>query len=800
MASFHDFVMTFQRALKASQLYPPTHPRHVEFLGALESAYRCFLEGRVQAQIAARNGLLFVDGEIEDTHSLQARTLARDLEERAIHALILLPGVSIEELDVLLSVLMMKPAALRALGGAKHYLEAQKVVHIRILAARLEDVSEVSEAAAALLESVAGLIRPGVGSGGGESGPTPVPTLPRVAAGEGADGIAGGKGSGRDPGAHLGETDLRPGSIVNPPRIVSQLRAFLESLVPVGFSAGDGSELGSYLEGLGLDRQGVQPTTQGLITQAVSAMDRGQQLGLFMASGALRPGPLRNLFSRLASNLAGPTLASAFAKGELSPEQVMAAADRIKSIAPSPATWSAQITAALRHEGMSEGQLQDLVDILTWESRPLEDRIKALLQGQRIFEMPAEKVLALLRELLEAGRNVEFLRLMRHFATGLQVPSVVRRLAVAQAFEIIAGWVEIPGMPSTLLEALMETLPHAYGREKDPEVHQRFSRGVENILWFLVTSGDPCKASVFFGGLQDGVTELSGPAAWKEEATADLLCRLGTPERLDKLLMLLFSLERSAAATQVHPFLAMLGPSAANHLTERLSRESDRGRRGRLLEALKACGHIAEAPLLESLKSSEWFVVRNALIVLAEVAGPERVPELEPFLDHGDARVRLAAIRTLGRMGGRVAEVALTRALQRPDSDLQLEVLFILDELKARNSVPALLELLKTSRGKTRPGLDKVREKTIEVIGHMGSGAAIPVLAELLARHKGIFRDSRESLAIRIAALQALYALGSVEGQEALAKSLATEPPGPERDALQQALTEALTGFCPAGL
>jgi len=795
MAPFTDFVMTFQRALKALQMYASTHPRYLESLAALEEAYQHLLEGQGQVQVAARNDRLFVNGEMEDSDNLQVRALARDLEARAIHALVFYPGASTEELEVLLSVITMKPAALRALGGAKQRLEAQKVTRIRILATRLEEVSEGGEVNAALLESLAGLAR--TGAGRGESGRNPLPSLPLVAPGEGADGPAGGKGAGLSSSAPHASPAPSSGSNPTSTHVVGLLQAFLGSLVRGGHPA-DMSGLGAYLEEMGLDRQGVQPTTQGMITKAVSFLNAEQQLGVLMGSSALRPGPLRNLFGRLSTTLAAPSLANAYSKGALTPERVMATADQLKVVMPSPEAWATQVTEALRREGMSEGQLKNLVEILTWESRPVAERIKTLLEGQRIFEMPVEKVLAFLRELLEGGRNAEFLRLLRHFATGLLVPAVGRRLAVAQAFEQIADWVDIPGMPTAIMDELMETLSRTYGREKDPEVHQHFSRALEHLLWFLVDSGEPQKAYVNFTGLQDVVTELSLPAAWKEQATTELLQRLGTPERLDKVLSFLFHLDRSEAAARVHPFLAMLGASAANHLVERLSLETDRGRRGRILEALKACGPIAEAPLLESLKSSEWFVVRNALIVLAEVAGPERVADLEPFLDHGDARVRLAALRTLGRIGGRGAEAALLRVLPRPDAEAQLEVLFLLDELKARNAVPALLELLKATKGKTRPGLDGVREKTLEVLGHLGSPAAIPVLADLLMRHKGFFRDNREPLSIRIAALRALYSLGCVEGQEALAKAMATEPPGAEREALQNALTEALSCIQPA--
>ncbi|HJW72076.1 MAG TPA: HEAT repeat domain-containing protein [Geothrix sp.] len=802
MASFYEFFMTFQRALKALQLYTPGHPRHQESITALHHAYGQFLQDRNQVQIATRNGRLFVDRQMEDIDNLQIRAMARAFEERSIYAMTLFPGASPQELTALLSALNMKPAALRAAGGAKKLLEDQGVTQIRILAARLEDVSEAGEVAAALLESVGGL--PGTSGAGGDSlgriqlAPWPSPTIPgrpgSPGNGSGSDpGFGPGRGSGAQPGTRILAGVPQPGRNTSQDMgtVVGQVQAFLSSLHGGSHAPMDISGFGGFLEGMGLDRQGNQPNTQGVIMKAVSSLENAPMLGVLQGAADLRPGPLRALFGRLSSTIAAPGLATAFSQGAMSPQQLMETADRLRTLAPSPQTFVKQLEEALRQQGMSEKELGELVDILTWESRPTEERVKALLQGQRIFEMPVDKVLAFLRELLEAGRNTEFLRLMRHYATGLVVPAVARRLAVAQAFEKIADWVDMPGMPTGILDELMDLLTRGYGREKDPEVHQWFSKALEHIIWFWVESSEPQRACAIFEGLQDVVTELSLPAAWKEQATEDLRGRLGSPERVDKLLSLLFHLDRPAAAAQIHPILRILGTSAANHLTERLSQETDRSRRSRLLEALKACGQTAELPLLESLKSSEWFVVRNALIVLGEVAGPERVSDLLPYLNHADLRVETAAVRTIARLGGREAESALGHLLTtRTDAALLLEVLFLLGELKSRNSIPAILALIKTSKGRTRPGHDKVREKAVEVLGHLGSPAAIPELALLLHRQKGFFRDTKEPLPIRILALHALQAIGTPEALAEITRLLEAEPAGPEWDALHEATTQ----------
>jgi hypothetical protein len=572
--------------------------------------------------------------------------------------------------------------------------------------------------------------------------------------------------------------------------LADQVRGYLQGMMGGGQGA-DLANFGSVLQNLGMDQDGVQPGTQGAVRQAVGAMAPEQQIDLFRGAAQMRSGPLRNLFGRLASTMAAPSFARAFANGSMALDQVSNFAGQLRPLSPNPERWAGQLVDALRREGVSEEQLAQMVDMLTWEDQPTAVKLDKILDGQRIFEMPVDKVLAFLRELLEAGRNQDFLKVMRHFAGGLVVPAVARRAAVAQAFETIADWADIPGMPSVLLDDLTRLLSAAFGREKDPDVHQWLAKGVEHILWYSVERGDPGRAHDLFLELQDAATEVAVPAAWKTQALADLLKRLGSPERLDLVLEQLYLMDRQIAAVQLHPYLRLLGGNAANHLVEKLANDTDRMHRALLLDALKACGMVALEPLLESLKSDAWFVVRNSLLVLGEVAGPEHAPALAPCLNHPDARVVGSAIRALGRMGGRAAETALVPMLAHKDSTIQMETLFILNELKSKVAVPALIELVRGS-GKVRRPLeqDRVREKAVEVLGRTEAPSAPLVLGELLNRRRGFFRDSKEPLPMRLAALRALAAMESREAQETLRKAMEEEPAGPERDALLAALAE----------
>ncbi len=779
-----DFLVSFQWALKTCRLYGPSHARSREGVAALQAVHQRFLKDKSQIQIAARNGRMFVDKVIEDSQNLQIKALAGEFEEHGIHALMLYPGATSEDMQALIDVLCLKPSQVRAQGGAKQLLEEKGVTRIRVLAVRLEDVSEGGEITAALLESMAGLVgamgssgaRAAAPSSGSQATAAPPGTLP------------GGPTSGRAAGGGGAQghdfSDL-----------VGQMRGYLLSRVAGAQGAPDLSGLGGQLQHLGLDQQGVQPGTQGAVRQALASLAPEQQIELFRGAAQLSSGALRNLFGRLSGTLAAPSFASAFARGSISEEQLAEFAEELRPLSSSPEHWGDQLVDALRREGMTEGQLRDLVDIMNWEGQPMGTKLAKLLEGQRIFEMPVEKVLAFMRELLEAGRNQEFLKLLRHYSSGLAVPAVARRGAVASAFEKIADWVDMPGMPTALMDELMEILSRTFGREKDPEVHHSISMAVEHILWFWVENGNPAKTYRLFSELQDVVTELSLPAPWKGQATADLLTRLGAPDRVNRVLAQLYTADREEASARIHPYLRMLGPTAADYLVERLTDEPDRGRRGHLLEALKACGHAAEAPLLESLKSQEWFVLRNAIILLGEIAGPERVQDLLPFLPHPDARVAGATIRAIGRMGGKSAEASLIPLLGHGDPAIQTEVLFILNEMKTKQAVPALLGLVKKEgRGRLRSEQERVREKALEVLGNLGSASAIPVLVELLSRHRSFFRETRESLPIRVAALKALLCLETRESQEAVHGVLEGEPRGPEREALETALGEALSG------
>ncbi len=789
MVSFLAFATTLMQAVRALQLYGPGHPRTLQSLQLLADTFEHHLAGRPYIQVAARHGRLFVDKVMEEGLNLQLKALIRELEDRDIHAFVAHKGATEAEWRVLLELLVLKPPQLREKGGGRAYLERHDVTHIRILASRLEDVSESGEVASALLgaltlgdatawtatglsQAVLPLLAGAVGIGGSGGG-----------AGAGAGGAAGGSGTGTGlPGIPGRSSETGSGGTA----VVDALRAHLVGLLQ-GPSMPNLGGLGDLLEAQGLDRQGASPGTQGALVQAVAGLPAEGRLGLLLGAAQLRSGPLRNVFHRMAGQHALGSIAEAFGHGTLSATAIPEVLEELTPLLPAAEQWGAKLMEALQGSGMPPAQLKELMDVLTWGNLPREERLRQLLEEGKLAEVPLAKVITLLRELLESGDIVGFIRLLQRLGEDFGLPIVERRLAIAEGFEQIARWAQAPGMPEGALDRLQGLLSHAWMGERDPDVHGRIAQAVETLVWFEASRGQAPRAASLVVSL--GVAAPDAP--WKATALQELIHRLAVPARMTHILMLLHGMDKAQAAERIHPLLKLLGAPAADFLVERLSEEGDRIRRARLLEALRSCGQTAEGPLLEALHAPEWFVVRNALIVLGEVAGPSRLADVQPFLQHKDSRVVRAAIRAVGHLGGAHAEAAILRLLDHRDLEIQLEVLFTVQESGSRNAIPALLDFLKHSSGK-RADVARVREKILEVLGRLGSPSVIPTLLDVLARKRGLFGEKKEPLGIRLGALQALLTLDTAEAQTAAARVLEKEPPGPDREAFEALMLSRL--------
>ena len=228
--------------------------------------------------------------------------------------------------------------------------------------------------------------------------------------------------------------------------------------------------------------------------------------------------------------------------------------------------------------------------------------------------------------------------------------------------------------------------------------------------------------------------------------------------------------------------LVGLEMKVAPALLQRLYAERDALIRRHYSSILAQMGECLFGLLEKSLYDPQWFVVRNAVIVLGGTRLESALPLLGKALDHPEVRVRRSIIRALSAIGGSQVIPLLVRLSRDANQDLHQPAIMALGALGNPESIPPLNTFLK----KFDP-LGKQTKLKLEVIKAMSATksphAVIPLL-KLARRHNLLQRNNLEQL--RAEAILALGQLGNKHLLPAL-DQLPKSNKGPVNRALKQA-------------
>jgi HEAT repeat protein len=500
-----------------------------------------------------------------------------------------------------------------------------------------------------------------------------------------------------------------------------------------------------------------------LLKEAIDGVEPEVQLALLLNIGRLPPGALRDALQPAARELLGgaePTDADALT--------------RLLGTTTFDAEAIELLRARLEELGISREQLDEVIGVIGWERLSTNEKIEKLLTGS-IFDVPREKLVVFIRELLGEHRYDDVLRLLETYARGLEHDAFAMRQDVADTFGQIAGFIDTPGVNPPIEQLLTRVILNHFVKESDARMHRTVADAVASLCTALVKTGRADVALRTLTRLEAAIAVADREAAVRK-AYDSLGPAFGEPKRAAQLIVPIFTAEPEALNKSVIPLVAQLGAPLMPALIDALTHEDDRNRRGRVVRALKAIGKPGHPFLLDALQSPAWYVIRNSLGILGEIGEREHVSAIGKKLQHGDARVRRAAARALGKIGGVEAETLLVAAIGDRDSETQGEVFLCLGSMKAQSAVPALSEL-----ARTRSTAGDVRELAMTTLGQIGSDAAVPLLGEIV-RPKGLF--AREALSFRLAAAKALAAIGTPEARQTLQNSVAAESDRATRDAL----------------
>ncbi|HEX9022329.1 MAG TPA: HEAT repeat domain-containing protein, partial [Geobacteraceae bacterium] len=229
---------------------------------------------------------------------------------------------------------------------------------------------------------------------------------------------------------------------------------------------------------------------------------------------------------------------------------------------------------------------------------------------------------------------------------------------------------------------------------------------------------------------------------------------------------LLDHLEQRDFAKQepVFRIFAKMGEDAADALVRRMVACNDLPARKAMAAALVSIGAPAVPQLLGVLKDGRWHIVRTAVSILGEVGNRDAVQGLTQSAYHADSRVRMEAIISLAKIGGREATLLLIDLLHDKSQAIRKQVIIWMGNTKNEKTLDPLLRVIEKSDITGRS--EGLKREALLAVGRIGDRRALPALYKLVKRRHWLARGCWDRL--KLLAIETIGRLGGEEAKEFL--------------------------------
>ncbi|HEX9564877.1 MAG TPA: HEAT repeat domain-containing protein [Gemmatimonadaceae bacterium] len=224
--------------------------------------------------------------------------------------------------------------------------------------------------------------------------------------------------------------------------------------------------------------------------------------------------------------------------------------------------------------------------------------------------------------------------------------------------------------------------------------------------------------------------------------------------------------------------LARAGEAGADALIDNLISSDLAAERRAFRDALGLCPAGVGA-LLHLLTDERWYVVRNAVELLGELAPPNVDARVAQQLSHREPRVRRAAAIALGRLGTQRSVLGLLQAMNDPSPDVRLQAAHGLGAVRNPRAVPWLVEALDAEAD------PDVQSALLAALGRTPTEDAVARLIRA-AEPGGVLL--RKPLPARLRAVESLGVAGTPAARDAL-RELLQDRDSEVREAAQQVVS-----------
>ncbi len=216
-------------------------------------------------------------------------------------------------------------------------------------------------------------------------------------------------------------------------------------------------------------------------------------------------------------------------------------------------------------------------------------------------------------------------------------------------------------------------------------VYQEYLKTLRPVYPELLRRGHMDICLELLRTMSEHARNVESPFPGRQEIAQDLLRSCARTGQLEQLTQEAQSQERERRQ-RAFECLALLGEEAIVALLELLWRSPSSSVRREALAALEAKGDEIHVELLEILadKGRDWFVYRNALLLIANTGCSAAVDDVRVFLRYPHPRVREEAMLTLEKFDGQGCCADLIPMLEDTEAAVRRKAISLLARLDCR--------------------------------------------------------------------------------------------------------------------
>jgi len=745
--SLLDFAQLVQTTLRSLQMYTANHPRTREATQILLDKLNEHFEQSQTIKIAASGGRLFMDGQPGDARSMHTTNLCKTLSDRSISGVLFEAGLDLDELISILEVLLLKPQRMEELGGAEAVIASKNMRHVRLTQTKFLEMGEDEEMAAA----AAGADQPEeITDEEGERLKlfniwlTKFKECVEAAAKEA-------EGTNWRPQF---EGEFPPANLKPAGRLAIELRWETDSPPAI------------HWEAVQLALENLSPAEQlSVVTGRDTLPDIPPSLNKVM--DGFIPDILAKAVIRLDSEgaewsgLKDAVYSAITVKGDVSELYKAFGTHWLKS-------------------GKEAARVSDVKDRIQWDYLPLKDQLAYIEKPGGLWRILESQRNRLIAQVLEKQPLEVFHSLLEKIIYAVANGDAPLRENAARALEFITSSFGTISISKEAQKRLVKSLVLNFSREQDARVIASTFRSLLYAVTAFINGNEFPLAAEILTAL-DRCCASEPPEASQARLLTEIKSHLCVRANIEPVIRNYFELGADYLNGIAIPWLKALGHGSVEFLMEMLSEESDRRRRGQIMDTIRSFGNDILPDLVKSLDSDRWYVVRNTLILIAEMADQSCYASVVKCLQHSDSRVKKAAARTLWRGFGKQAVGPFLRIFNEAEPEIFEEILFGLAQIPAPEAIPVALDYAVEAN---HP--DRFRAMALNVLVTNPSRESLPILIEFVKR-KGRVITKAEPIEVRLAAAKAMAACGQ-EGRDKLAEIVDSEPNGADRDELSRIL------------